>query len=197
MADHPKRLFEPVGAEEIESARRRAAELRRLAESPVAQLTPAEQLLVSASVAEETARAELNLSIEQGWTERADEARRKLARALRDQGRYAESYILEPTESRARGMEAVERPDTDFDCGCEDDEVERDGEVFHVSRWLARKPVYSVSHQQEATLWMCVKCGFLNLSPLTPPGYTAPGTRTKVTDLQSDAVQRDRDLLRK
>lgn len=120
-------------------------------------------------------------------SDEADAALRKVAIHVRDQGRMAEALDIYPNDSKfLRGAEAIARPDDEF-CDCEPD-------VFLLEGHRCQKPLYSETkvlspqHGGQASLWRCLKCGFVNVTTAVPPQMeqivTRRGSMQFTTDLQ-------------
>lgn len=127
---------------------------------------------------EAAALDEIAVSVAQGDEKRIRAAQIALSRVYRDQGRYAEALAIDPKPSRVEGWRGLTRHDDDFECGCEDTSTEKDGRRVRRTRWrcVAQSPI----DEPEVPVWQCDKCGFVNITNETPPGYLTSPEITEV-----------------
>jgi hypothetical protein len=95
--------------------------------------------------------------------------RKQRSKLLRDQGRIREAWEADPSEENAQALEALDLAD-DFFCDCPRPSkfvkklgIEQLGEKWRV------KEVYYPERGGDCKLWICVVCGFKNISKRRPP----------------------------
>lgn len=142
------------------------------------ELNPAEITAASAAYHEEHLWSLYLRAVEAEGIESdaADLALRNVAVCVRDQGRVAEALDIYPNDSKLlKGAAAVAHPDDAF-CDCVPDIIMLEGKRCQRPLYSETK-VLSPPHGGQASLWRCLKCGFINITDNVPPQMETIVTR--------------------